>query len=61
MPGSSVRGDCPGRNTEVSYHALLQGSFLTQVPTLQMDSSLSHQGSPHVSWYSTVKINIDKL
>ena len=41
MPGSSVHGDCPGETTGVSCHALLQGSFLPQVPTLQVDSSLT--------------------
>ena len=29
-PGSSVRGDSPGQNTGVGYHALLQGIFPTQ-------------------------------
>ena len=29
-PGSSVYGDSPGKNTGVSYHALLQGIFPTQ-------------------------------
>ena len=29
-PGSSVRGDSPGKNTGVGCHALLQGLFLTQ-------------------------------
>jgi len=29
-PGSSVRGDCPSKNTGVGCHALLQGIFLTQ-------------------------------
>ena len=29
-PGSSVRGDSPGKNTGVSCHALLQGIFPTQ-------------------------------
>ena len=29
-PGSSVHGDCPGKNTGVGCHALLQGIFLTQ-------------------------------
>ena len=29
-PGSSVHGDSPGKNTEVSCHALLQGIFPTQ-------------------------------
>ena len=30
LPGSSVHGDSPGRNTEVSFHSLLQGIFPTQ-------------------------------
>ena len=29
-PGSSVHGISPGKNSEVSYHALLQGIFQTQ-------------------------------
>ena len=29
-PGSSVHGDSPGKNSEVSCHALLQGIFPTQ-------------------------------
>ena len=29
-PGFSVHGDCPGKNTRVGGHALLQGIFLTQ-------------------------------
>ena len=29
-PGSSVRGDSPGKSTGVGCHALLQGIFLTQ-------------------------------
>ena len=29
LPGSSVRGDSPGKNTGVDCHALLQGIFLT--------------------------------
>ena len=29
-PCSSVHGDFPGKNTEVGFHALLQGIFLTQ-------------------------------
>ena len=31
LPGSSVHGDSPGKNTGVSCHALLQGIFLTQL------------------------------
>ena len=30
LPGSSVYGDSPGKNTEVGFHALLQGIFHTQ-------------------------------
>ena len=30
LPGSSVLGDCPGKNTGVGCHALLQGIFPTQ-------------------------------
>ena len=30
LPGSSVHGDFPGKNTGVGCHALLQGIFLTQ-------------------------------
>ena len=29
-PGSSVHGDCPGKNTGVDCHALLQENFPTQ-------------------------------
>ena len=32
LPGSSVHGDSPGKNSGVGCHALLQGIFLTQVP-----------------------------
>ena len=31
LPGSSVHGDSPGKNSGVGYHALLQGIFPTQV------------------------------
>ena len=46
LPGSSVHGDSPGKNTGEACHALLQGIFRTQgsnpgSPTLQMDSLLS--------------------
>ena len=30
-PGSSVHGDAPGKNIGVGHHALLQGTFPTQV------------------------------
>ena len=30
LPGSSIHGASPGKNTRVGYHTLLQGIFLTQ-------------------------------
>ena len=51
-PGSSVRGDFPGKNTGVGCHFLLQGIFWTQRSNLhllhwQMDFlPLSYLGSP---------------
>ena len=51
-PGSSVRGDSPGKDTGVGCHALLQGIFPTQRsnPGLphcrQILYHLSHWGSP---------------
>ena len=30
LPGSSVHGDCPGKNTGVGCHTFLQGIFPTQ-------------------------------
>ena len=54
LPGSSVRGDSPGKNTRLGCHALLQGIF----PTQRLNSGfphcrqilyrLSHQGSPRI-------------
>ena len=52
LPGSSVHGDFPTRNTGMGCHALLQGIFPTQGsnPSLphcrQVLYRLSHQGSP---------------
>ena len=52
LPGSSVHGDSPDKNTGVGCHALLQGIFPTQGsnPGLphcrQILYHLSHQGSP---------------
>ena len=54
LPGSSVYGDSPGKNSGVGSHALLQGIFPTQ--ELNPDLShcrwilyqLSHQGSPRI-------------
>ena len=52
LPGSSVHGDCPGRNTGVGCHALLQGIFPTQASNPGLPHwrhtlyRLIHQGSP---------------
>ena len=52
LPGSSVHGDSPSKNTGVGCHTLLQGIFSTQGsnPSLlqyrQILYHLSHHGSP---------------
>ena len=52
LPGSSVHGIFPGKNTEVCCHFLLQGIFLTQSPNPHLlywqanSLPLSHLGSP---------------
>ena len=52
LPGTSVHGDSPGKDTGVGCHALLQGIFPTQGlnPGLQhcrrILYHLSYQGSP---------------
>ena len=54
-PGSSLRGDSPGKNTGLGYHALLQGIFPTQgwKPGLphcrRILYRLSHQVSPYIA------------
>ena len=54
LPGSSVHGDSPGKNTGVGCHALLQGIFPTQglnsglLHCGQILYCLSHQGSPRI-------------
>ena len=53
-PGSCVHGDSPGKNNGVSYHAFLQGIFLTQgwnpgLPHCRwILYQLSHQRSPRI-------------
>ena len=53
-PGSSVRGDSPGKNTGVGCRALLQGIFPTQgsntglLHCRRILYHLSHQGSPRI-------------
>ena len=52
LPGSSVHGDSPGKNTGSGFHALLQVIFPSQGLNLglphcrQILYHLSHQGSP---------------
>ena len=41
LPGSSVHGDSPGKNTDMGCHALLQGIFPNQG---------SNPGLPHCRW-----------
>ena len=54
LPGCSVHGDSPGKNTRVGCRALLQGIFPTHGlnPSLlycrQILYYLSHQGSPNI-------------
>ena len=65
LPGSSVHGDSPGKNTEVGCHALLQGVFPIQgsKPGLCIAGRffycLSHQESPLDIIYLVDVINID--
>ena len=54
LPGSSVHGDSPGKNTGVGCHALLQGIFPTQGSNLGLLHCrwilyhLGHQGNPKI-------------
>ena len=43
LPGSSVHGDSPGKNTGVDCHALPQGLFLTQELNMQLLRLLHRQ------------------
>ena len=45
LPGSSVHGDSPGKNTGVGCHALLQRIFLTQGSNLHLLCLLHWQAS----------------
>ena len=57
LPGSSVHGDVPGKNTGVGCHFLLQGIVSTQESNLgllhcrQILYQLSYQGSPPSSLF----------
>ena len=54
LPGSSVHGDSPGKNTGVHCHALYQGIFPTQGSNSSLPHCgripycLSHQGNPRI-------------
>ena len=54
LPGSSVHGNSPGKNTGVGCHAFLQGIFLTQGSNLGLMHCrkilyhLSHQSYPEI-------------
>ena len=54
LPGSSVHGDSPGKNTRVGCHTLLQGIFPTQGLNPRLPHcrwilyQLSHQGNPRI-------------
>ena len=60
LPGSSVHGSSPGKNTEVSCHAPLQGIFQTEglssglLLCRQILYNLSCQGSPAIFIYVCV-------
>ena len=64
LPGSSVHGDSPGKNTGEGYHFLLQGIFLTQElnPNLlhcrQILYRLSYKESPRSDIESEVKAKV---
>ena len=70
LPSSSVRGDSPGKNTEVGCHGLLQGIFLTQGLNRQLLLLLHRQvgslplappGNPHKYYILILKWTKIKL
>ena len=65
-PGSSVRGDSPGKSTGVDCHFLLQGIFPTQesnrdfLHCRQILYQLSYQGSPGSPYNEFIRVvNVD--
>ena len=60
LPGSSVRGDSPGKNTAVGCHSLLQGIFPTQGSNPALPHcrwilyQLNHQGSPRILEWAAI-------
>ena len=67
LPGSSVLGDSPGKNTGVGCHDLLQGIFPTQGlnPGLphcrQILYHLSHQGNQSICLLSLISALLQSL
>ena len=63
LPGFSVHGDSPGKNTGMDCHALLQGIFPTQESNPGLSNCwrilycLSHQGSPDFLLVLILKAN----
>ena len=49
-PGSSVHADSPGKNTEVGFQALLQGSSPPRVRTRIFPPQVSNLGLPRCRW-----------
>ena len=62
LPGSSIHGVSPGKNTEMGCHALLQGVFPNQgsngSPALQVDSVLTKPPGKPISKYPTAEKQI---
>ena len=64
LPGSSVSGDSPGKNTGVGCHSLLQGIFPAQwsnpgLPHCRWSLDwLSQQGSPCIYIYMHIYLSI---
>ena len=64
LPGSSVHGDSPGKNTGVGCHALFQGIFLTQGSNLCLMSPeltrgflpLAPPGKPNFLWQQLLNV-----
>ena len=59
-PGSSVRGDSPGKNTQVGCYFLCQGIFPTQGSNPQLLHLLQCRGSLYIwttreAWWETFK------
>ena len=62
-PGSSVRGDSPGKNTGMGCHALLQGNFPTQGsnPGFPHCRRILYHLSQQESNYTPIKTFVKKL